>query len=65
MGLIILFVDDIICAGKPTFNSVINKFKAIFHAGAENEKAFINGGINVKQKEDILPTLISTHMLRV
>ena len=38
--IVILFVDDIIWAGKPHFTNIINKFKNIFQIGTENTWAF-------------------------
>ena len=57
VGIVILFVDDIICAGKPHFTNIINKFKNTFHVGTENSHAFTYVGINIKQNEDISITI--------
>ena len=54
MGVIILFVENIIWAGKSIFHSVIHKFKTIFHVGLENDKAFTHIGITIKQEDDML-----------
>ena len=54
MGVIILFVNSIISAGKPIFKSASNRFQSIVHVRAENDKAFTYLGINIKQKEDML-----------
>ena len=53
IGIIILFVDDIIWAGKPIFSSVNNKFKNLFHVGTENSEAFTYVGINIKQNKNM------------
>ena len=57
IGVIILFVDDIIWAGKPTFTSVIEKFKIIFRMGKETSEAFTYIGINIKQNDDMSITI--------
>ena len=53
VGMVILFLDDIILAGKPDFNNIINRFKNIFHIGMEKTQAFACVGTNIKQNEDI------------
>ena len=65
MGVINLFVDDIMWVGKPIFNSAINKFKTIFHVGAENDKAFTYVSIYIKINIICQSALTKTHMLRV
>ena len=57
IGIIILLVDDIIWAGKPTFTSVIGKFKIIFRTGKETSEAFTYIGINIKQNDDTSITI--------
>ena len=57
IGVIILFVDDIIWAGKPTFTSVIEKLKIIFRMGKETNEAFTYIGINIKQNDDMSITI--------
>ena len=57
IGVFILFVDGIIWAGKPIFNNIIERFKKIFHIGAENSEAFTYIGINIKQNPDMSITI--------
>ena len=52
VGIIVLFVDDLLWAGKPTFIQTINQLKMIFHIGSENASVFKYVGINIEQKED-------------
>ena len=54
MGVIILFVDSTVWAGKPIFNSVIDKLRASFMWEMKNDKAFTYVGISIKHKEDML-----------
>ena len=57
VGIVILFVDDIIWAGKPHFTNIINKFKNIFHIGTESTQTLIYVGIIIKQNKDISITI--------
>ena len=52
-GIIVLFVDDLLWAGKPSFIQIIKQFKLIFHIGSENSSTFKYIGINLEQKDDM------------
>jgi len=49
IGIIILFVDDLLWAGVENFNQTISKLKLIFQVGAEHKKCFKYIGINIDQ----------------
>lgn len=57
IGVIILLVDNLIQAGKPTFSNIINKFRKTFHIGTKNSKTFPYVGINIKQSKDMSITV--------
>ena len=57
VGIVILFVDDIIRTGKPHYTNIINKFKNIFHVGTKNPHAFTYVGINIRQNKDMSITI--------
>ena len=52
IGVIVLFVDDFLWAGTPTFRNLIEKFKSIFRFGIESQEKFTYIGINLQQTSD-------------
>jgi len=52
IGVILLFVDDLLWSGEQSFYETIRKIKTIFQIGTEHKEAFKYIGINMKQNED-------------
>ena len=48
IGIVSLFVDDLLCAGNSELAQIIQKLKTIFQVGSENHKSFTYVGINLK-----------------
>ena len=57
IGVIILFVDNLIWAGKSTFTNIIDKFRKTFQIGTEFSKTFTYVGINIRQNKDLSITI--------
>ena len=54
VGLMVIFVDDILYGGDSSFSSVISQLKEEFKVGSENEEKFHYIGINIKQFRDYI-----------
>ena len=52
IGILVLFVDDIIYAGQSNLGDVIDKFKSTFQIGSEGSQIFDYVGIHLEQHPD-------------
>ena len=57
VGLIVLFVDDILYAGISEFQQTIDCFKKVFLMGSENHNTFNYVGMHLKQNNDMSITV--------
>lgn len=52
IGLVFLFLDDLLWAGTSTLYQVICQFRTIFHIVPENQDAFTYFRVNLKKIDD-------------
>ena len=57
IGLMVIFVDDILYGGDQTFTSVTNQLKVTFKVGAENETKLAYIGLNIVQNPNFSITI--------
>ena len=57
IGLMVIFVDDILYRGDQTFTSVTNQLKAKLKVGAENETKLAYIGLNIVQNPNFSITI--------
>ena len=57
IGIVSIFVDDILWEGNSELLQIMQKLKTIFQVGLENRKSFTYVGINTKQNDDFSITV--------